>query len=623
MNPQQVFYMAVPMNNGQGQMLQPVQMVNLGNGQSTFVLNTNPSLLDPPDYNGKSMFSGSMKNVDGPHNYDIGYDAGYEKSFHSSNFDSLIQNRNSMSSLSATSNSSSNNNKKKDKRGKGKNSQSNSVKHGQNFSNLGENTPTGQYRTMTTKTDFNIGNEYESQKKIDENQDTSQSSSDSITALYHSTHRPPLSALLGHVRRLSRDQVGCRLLQQSLDEDGLHAASAILKEGLPFLTEAMTDPFGNYLFQKILEKISAEERLLLVTTVAPRLVNAALNLHGTRSVQKVVEMSALDDTNSKGNSSKDSEGGVAEIVTRALTPAAARLCIDSHGNHVIQRILQKLPHKHSKFVFDAVARSVGDVARHRHGCCVIQRCLDSPSSPARSNLVKRIVEKSLDLMQDAYGNYVVQYVLDVCGDEEAGAVCESVVGKIGLLAIQKFSSNVMEKCLERSNDRVRELHINELSSPDKIRELMTDPFGNYVVQKALSVATHAQAIRLVDAMRPHLPGMRNTAVGRRIVAKISRRFPRFDSNIGISMNGDVLSGNNNSVNHHIFPLQQSHHQQNVNYRNTVSTPMGVVGYMNGGVNTVNEAGSNSGLMMMNGHSTSSQSGRGRSNDHHKQIVNRK
>ena len=67
-----------------------------------------------------------------------------------------------------------------------------------------------------------------------------------------------------------------------------------------------------------------------------------------------------------------------------------------------------------------------------------------------------------------------------------------------------------------------------------------DPFGNYVVQRALAIATHAQAIRLVEAMRPHLissqpgapngqrnGGMRNTAGGRRIMAKICRRFPNF------------------------------------------------------------------------------------------------
>lgn len=59
-----------------------------------------------------------------------------------------------------------------------------------------------------------------------------------------------------------------------------------------------------------------------------------------------------------------------------------------------------------------------------------------------------------------------------------------------------------------------------------------DPFGNYVVQRALSVSTHAQAIRLVETMKPHLStqnggGIRNTAGGRRILGKICRRFPNF------------------------------------------------------------------------------------------------
>ena len=369
---------------------------------------------------------------------------------------------------------------------------------------------------------------------------------DVIATLYAAPQRPPLDELLGNVRRLSRDQVGCRLLQQALDEEGPLAATMILEEGLSFWGEAMVDPFGNYLFQKILEKITPSERVILVRSVSTRLVNASLNLHGTRSVQKVVELCASDEPimvakNKKHSSSSetiDHPETAASILTRSLTPAAARLCIDSHGNHVIQRILLKLPQEHSHFVFEAVAASVGDVARHRHGCCVIQRCLDSPPSDARSHLVDRIVEKALELMQDAYGNYVVQYVLDVCGDKDVHVVCESVVGRVNSLAIQKFSSNVVEKCLERCTDKVREQYLDELSDPDRIRELMMDPFGNYVIQRALSVATHAQATRLVDAIRPHLltsqqggqncAGLRNTAGGRRILAKICRRFPNFN-----------------------------------------------------------------------------------------------
>jgi Pumilio-family RNA binding repeat len=391
-----------------------------------------------------------------------------------------------------------------------------------------------------------------------------------LASLYSTPQRPPLDALLGQVRRLSRDQVGCRLVQQALDEEGPMAATVILNEGLPFWGEAMVDPFGNYLFQKILEKITVEERIMLVKSVSTRLVNASLNLHGTRSVQKIVELCSIDEENKKKESAgeradSDEDETAADVLTKALAPAAARLCIDSHGNHVIQRILLKLGHKHSKFIFDAVAESVGDVARHRHGCCVIQRCLDSPPGPARAHLVRRIVDKSLELMQDAYGNYVVQYVLDVCSDDDVHAVCESVVGKVNLLAIQKFSSNVMEKCLERCTDRVKEQYLQELSDPERVRELMMDPFGNYVVQRALSVATHAQAVRLVEAMRPHLisqapgtptgqrnGGVRNTAGGRRIMAKICRRFPNFNLN---DTGSEEIYSQNRRHHHHNHPNQ--------------------------------------------------------------------
>jgi hypothetical protein len=402
--------------------------------------------------------------------------------------------------------------------------------------------------------------------------------------------RPPLDQLLGQVRRLSRDQVGCRLVQQALDEEGPMAATLILNEGLPFWGEAMVDPFGNYLFQKILEKVTAEERVMLIRSVSTRLVNASLNLHGTRSVQKVVELCAQDE---QSGARVGLDESAATILTNSLAPAAARLCIDSHGNHVIQRILLKLGPQHSKFVFDAVATSVGDVARHRHGCCVIQRCLDSAPNEARAHLVRRIVEKSLELMQDAYGNYVVQYVLDVCADDDVQAVCESVAGKVNVLAIQKFSSNVMEKCLERCNERVKEMYLAQMSDPERIRELMMDPFGNYVVQRALSVATHAQAIRLVEAMRPHLiatqigngsrnGGVRNTAGGRRIIAKISRRFPNFTLNpVGTH---EELYGQNKGNNRHQQISHIHHHppppMMQPPYAAAVGGPVPRLHYMN-------------------------------------------
>ncbi len=546
---QQVFYMAVPTPDGQGQVLQPVQMVQLPGQPNAFVLpsaggtGSGSMMYQPPqqDLGGMPQMQSNYMASQGTANYiddrtgrqikqtqqqQYGYGA-------SPRIGSRVKNYGPMQSV--------------------RNHARQSHPSDGNF-NDSYGGYVGGEDSFQSRSDSQVyGEHLTSQHRGEPVRKEMLTNNEIVANLYASPKRPPLRELLGHVRRLSRDQVGCRLLQQALDEEGDSAATSILNEGLSFWGEAMVDPFGNYLFQKILEKITSEERVLLIKTVSPRLVNASLNLHGTRSVQKVVELCAIDeaaasddesekksrsheDSNDKsGKAAKKEKETAAEILTRSLTPAAARLCIDSHGNHVIQRILLKLPYKYSQFVFEAVANSVGDVARHRHGCCVIQRCLDSPPSTARTNLVLKIVEKSLELMQDAYGNYVVQYVLDVCSDEDVHSVCESVVGKVSLLAIQKFSSNVMEKCLERCTDRVRESYLEELSDQERIRELMMDPFGNYVIQRALAVASHTQALKLVDAMRPHLMsssggGIRNTAGGRRILAKIERRFPHFNIN---------------------------------------------------------------------------------------------
>jgi hypothetical protein len=561
----QVFYVAVPTQDGQGQVLQPIQMVQLPGQPNAFVL---PSSGGSMPFHPSQQGAGSMPQVHylasqgGNHGYMNRENRPMKQTQYYPTPGTVVD-ATLNSARSKTYPPSTGSGRINVRESSYEDQPSYPFADGAISQHVGD-TPFGDHMASQ-------------QQHRDSLQKDLLSNNEIVASLYASPKRPPLRELLGHVRRLSRDQVGCRLLQQALDEEGDTAATAILNEGLSFWGEAMVDPFGNYLFQKILEKITPSERILLVKTVSPRLVNASLNLHGTRSVQKVVELCAIDEANGSyeylnaeedanqqesadstvlRNSTNKNESS-AEILTKALTPAAARLCIDSHGNHVIQRILLKLPYRYSHFVFDAVANSVGDVARHRHGCCVIQRCLDSPPSAARSNLVCKIVEKSLELMQDAYGNYVVQYVLDVCSDEDVHSVCESVVGKVALLAIQKFSSNVMEKCLERCTDKVREAYLEELSDQEKIRELMMDPFGNYVIQRALAVASHTQALKLVDAMRPHLissngGGIRNTAGGRRILAKIERRFPHFNINEEGSI--ERIIHRKGGVNHETQPL---------------------------------------------------------------------
>jgi len=322
----------------------------------------------------------------------------------------------------------------------------------------------------------------------------------------------------------------------------------------------MVDPFGNYLFQKLLERVAGAQRLAIVRRVRGHLVAAALNLHGTRSVQKVVEVCATspevvetyDPTQAEDEDEPVNEGSIdagtrqervvhlPDLIVEALREDAVRLCIDSNGNHVIQRALQFLPAEHNQFVFDAVCRECTTVGTHRHGCCVLQRCLDAANSAQKAAVITQVERQAMKLMQDPYGNYVVQYVLDACSAEEALGVMLKPLGHLLELSVQKFSSNVVEKCLEKAPERVRQRYVEEITRCPKLGKMLQDQFANYVVQRALCVCSEEQCGALVRAIRPHLAAMKNTSGGRRITARILKRFPGMD--IGLDSVAPAGSG---------------------------------------------------------------------------------
>lgn len=290
---------------------------------------------------------------------------------------------------------------------------------------------------------------------------------------------------INNICNMCRDQYGCRFLQKKLDEDKTtRTCDIIFKEVLNEFSELMSDPFGNYLCQKLIEKCSIEQRTDLVKSVSKNLVKISKNIHGTRAVQKTIEQV----------SSKEE----IKLIRDALKGNVVALIQDLNGNHVIQKCIHKLEPNDNQFIYDAVAQHCVQVATHRHGCCVMQRCIDHSSSQQQMQLVEEIKNNALELVQDAFGNYVVQYVLDLGYENVCQQIAEKLVDSLYYLATQKFSSNVVEKCFKVGNEKTVKLLTRQLAnfrfdgeqaSQDPLIELLQHPFGNYVVQTALLVSS--------------------------------------------------------------------------------------------------------------------------------------
>lgn len=330
----------------------------------------------------------------------------------------------------------------------------------------------------------------------------------------------------GHVFDLARDQHGCRLLQKFLDEDE-NSLALIFAESFENINDLMTDPFGNYLCQKLMEMCSPPQRLALVSRVANNLVTISLNIHGTRVVQKMIEVVSGSEEIS--------------LIVDSLKQHVVTLTKDLNGNHVVQRCLYHLLSSSNQFIYDAICDHCVSVATHKHGCCVLQRCLDYASDSQRMQLINVITENALDLVQDAFGNYVVQYVLDLGNEEISHNVIRKMLGHLPNLSVQKFSSNVVEKCLLLANAMLREEIIDELFHPDRLSRMLMDPYANYVIQKSLTVCRSEKFNELLDRIRPHLATLRGTSFGKRILAKILKKFPALNQPLASSVQSSSSS----------------------------------------------------------------------------------
>ncbi|OWB56665.1 hypothetical protein B5S28_g2574 [[Candida] boidinii] len=350
-----------------------------------------------------------------------------------------------------------------------------------------------------------------------------------------------------NILELSRDQYGCRWLQKKIDEDFNTNFPLIFNAVYQHSTELMMDPFGNYLIQKLLIKCSHNDINLILTNVSVSIFEISKNQHGTRACQKLIDCLQTS-THFK-------------LLQESLSPYIVNLIQDLNGNHVIQKCIQKFQNGDLQFIIDSICGNMVQVSTHKHGCCVLQKCLTKSNHAQINQLGQEIIRNAIILTQDPFGNYVVQYLITLEIMELNKDLVTLMGPFIGELSVQKFSSNVVEKCLRiqfnvgNDTSYVNPLY-DSLLLPNVLQTLIKDQFGNYVIQTALDCAPVQNKIRLSLACRPLLYLVQSTSFGKRIQHKINNILIQYDNtnnnNNGTNNIVDISSVNidhsNNSSN---------------------------------------------------------------------------
>ena len=172
---------------------------------------------------------------------------------------------------------------------------------------------------------------------------------------------------------------------------------------------------------------------------------------------------------------------VAQIV--AAFEGKVVTCIHNHnGNHVIQMAITILS-KHAKQaqekaeneffslltssldpIVDEVIADTEGLSCHPYGCRVIQRLVENCTGPHKTKLLDSIISHHTSLVDDQYGNYVIQRVLSYGRSSDKEAIFDTITGanNIFRLSKRKQASNVVEMMIKHGNAPQRLQIIQEM-----------------------------------------------------------------------------------------------------------------------------------------------------------------
>lgn len=123
----------------------------------------------------------------------------------------------------------------------------------------------------------------------------------------------------------------------------------------------------------------------------------------------------------------------------------------------------------------------------------------------RGRVVEAMEKSAIEMAQNPYGNYALQIVLDAYPPAAAMGIVEAVRGKVVNLSLTKYSSNVIERCIEKADETRKEAIIRELMDSENLFGIMRNRFGSYVVQKALAFAKPTLRAEFKEKLQSIIP----------------------------------------------------------------------------------------------------------------------
>ena len=308
---------------------------------------------------------------------------------------------------------------------------------------------------------------------------------------------------------LVKDQNGCRYLQKRVENNKDLVPSIFFPSILGHFDELSNDQFGNYYIKIIIKYLSNDMIYKLISLIHPSFSKIGTNQFGTKVIQYLIEL--LND-----------EKNFILFVDKII-PHVVNLINDLNGIHIIQKLLT-INHQYTQLIYNTIFNNIELISVTRDGSnFIIKKLFDFIDDNNLTLLLNSINQKLDVIITDQFGNYIIQNILKKCNILQKYQIIENITKNLVKFSNQKFSSNVVEKCLE---SEMKENLINEVLKGNNFELILLNEYGNYVIQKALNKADKNKQNLLLKSLVPLVDKLQKKPFGQKLLQKLFVNYPK-------------------------------------------------------------------------------------------------
>ena len=337
-----------------------------------------------------------------------------------------------------------------------------------------------------------------------------------------------------------------KLLEKSGPEIKLYFIQILKRQGL---TTIMTSVHGNYFFQKLI-KGSNNENIIsnILNNILDDFITISKDDSGTFSIQALLnELSSINDINK---------------ILQKIKGKELEMIYDKNATYVIQKIVLYIPDFYRKDLNEIILQNFSKLCLDVNGICIIKNFVRTNNSEINKERMKIIITNNFVLLaQSPYGNYSIQFLMEKLRKEELNEIFNVLYENIFKLSIHQFSSNVVEKALEKMDDFIMKKTIDKLFFQGKLIILLKNKFGKFVIRKAINYVPNELKKKIEFEL---VNNLNNGEYNNKDKNKIKKFLIEIQEE-GDNINKNINNINNNFVNHNNINFCMDLHL-NCNYK---------------------------------------------------------